>query len=57
MQKWLLLKCCGILPLPDAEEETSAAKEPQASQETHQGKRCSGPQKSLEEIGCSARGI
>jgi hypothetical protein len=32
-----------FLPLPDAEEETSAAKEPQTSDEAHDRERCGGP--------------
>jgi hypothetical protein len=45
------------LPLPDAEEETSAAQEPQASEETNEGERGRGPQQGLEEVGGSARGV
>jgi len=45
-----------FLPLPHAEEETSATKEPQASGETDNGERSGSPKKGLEEMRGSAGG-
>jgi hypothetical protein len=44
------------LALANAEEETSTAKEPQASEETDERKSGRGPQESLEEMHGSAGG-
>jgi hypothetical protein len=44
------------LPLPDAEEETSAAKEPQTSDETDESESGRSPQKGLEKVHGTAGG-
>ena len=46
----------ATLPLPNAEEETSAAEEPQTSNETDERKSGRSPQKGLEKVHGSAGG-
>ena len=45
------------LSFPDAEEDTTAAKEPQASDETHEGEYGGGPQQGSEEVVATFTGI
>jgi hypothetical protein len=52
-----LNKTAAFLALTNAEEETSAAQEPQTSEETDEGEGSGGPQEGLEEVHGSARGI
>lgn len=49
-----LSNATAVLALADAEEETSAAQEPQTSEETDEGESGGGPQKGLEEVHGSA---
>ena len=45
-----------LLPLPDAEEQTAAAEEPQTAYEADDREECSGPQEGLEEVSRTGRG-
>jgi len=45
-----------LLSLPEAEEQTAAAEEPQTTYEADNGEECSGPQESLEEVSRTGRG-
>lgn len=45
-----------LLPLPEAEEQTAAAEEPQTAYEADDREECSGPQEGLEEMSRTGRG-